>query len=63
VALGGHAEASGRHIKYVTKATATTLKLCQLRNTEKEREKGRGSGSGKEKFTYRQNAKKTLKGK
>jgi len=48
VALGGHAEASGRHIKYVTKATATTLKLCQLRNTEKERErKGEGAGAGK----------------
>jgi len=48
VALGGHAEASGRHIKYVTKATATTLKLCQLRNTEKERErKEEGAGAGK----------------
>lgn len=68
VALGGHAEASGRHIKYVTKATATTLKLCQLRSRERwvakgewdrERERKRESG----KFTYRQNAKKTLKRK
>lgn len=40
VALGGHAEASGRHIKYVTKATATTLKLCQLRSRERWVAKG-----------------------